>query len=94
MLPTKPWQLSALEAPDLRFRLAEFWLACPEDQLEMLWQSPIGESCRQLIRHLTPSTVFPPDQVQLRDQLNESLSQSLDSSACGSVSHFLFSPPG
>lgn len=96
MLSIQPWQLNALGDLDQRSRLAKFWLACPEDQLEMLWQSPIGEACRQLIRQLTPSAVFPPDQVQMRDQLNARLSQSLE--APGSVqvliATFLFSPPG
>ena len=78
MLSTNPWQLGATDAPDLRLRLAHFWLSAPVDQLEMLWASQFGEISTRLIRQLTPSTVFSPDQIQLRDQLNNCLTNDLD----------------
>ena len=43
---------------DQRVRFAEFWLSCPEDQLEMLWKSN-REVCCHLIRHLTLRRSFP-----------------------------------
>ena len=92
LLPIQPWQLNDSGTLDQRLLLARFWLSSPEDQLEMLWQSQIGETSRQLIRQLTPSSVFPPEQVQLRDQLNEVLRQGLEGpGSVQVVSNCLFS---
>ena len=96
MFPIQPWQLNSSGAGDHRDRLAQFWLAAPEDHLEMLWQSSIGDCTRQLIRQLTPSTQFSAAQVQLRDQLNECLRVGLDQpgSVQMIIATFLFSPAG
>ncbi len=96
MFTVQPWQVLGPSSGDRRLRLAQFWLAAPEDQLEVLWRGPIGEASRQAVRELAPSTRFPAEQMQLRDQLNASLRQSLVGPGVLQIwlATFLFSPPG
>ena len=62
----------------------------------MLWRSTIGEISRSFIRQLKPSFEFPPEEIKLRDRLNEYLSQGLEQPGIVQVmiATFLFSPPG
>ncbi len=96
MISVQPWQLANASSPDQRLRLAQFWLAAPEDQLEQFWRGPVGEASRQAVRTLTPSLQFPADQIALRDQLNARLKQGLQGPGVLQVwlATFLFSPPG
>ena len=96
VLSIQPWQLNSSQAPAQRLRLAQFWLSAPEDQLEMLWRSRIGETTRSIILKLKPSGQFSAEEIELRDRLNEFLSQGLDQPATTQVmiATFLFSPPG
>ena len=96
VLSIQPWQLNNSQAPAQRLRLAQLWLAAPEDQLEMLWRSTIGEITRSFIRQLNPSSQFPSEEIKLRDRLNEYLGQGLEQPGVVQVmiATFLFSPPG
>ena len=96
VLSIQPWQLNSSQAPAHRLRLAQFWLSAPEDQLEMLWRSRIGETTRSIILKLKPSGQFSAEEIELRDRLNEFLGQGLDQPATTQVmiATFLFSPPG
>ena len=58
VLSIQPWQLNNSQAPAQRLRLAQLWLAAPEDQLEMLWRSTIGEITRSFIRQLNLARNF------------------------------------
>jgi hypothetical protein len=90
------WTVSSAVVGNRRDELAAFWLAAPDDVLESLWNSPVGEATRQLVAQLTPSTYFSPAQVELRERLARELQQGLQQP--GAIKHmianFLFSPPG
>ena len=96
MSEIKPWRLDSSDFAAQRQRLAEFWLAAPEDYLESLWRSPLGTTTCQLVQRLKPSSNFSSDEVSLRDRLNEILRKGLERPGCVQVliSTFLFSPPG
>jgi hypothetical protein len=96
-LPNQAWSLATAVVDNQRDALARFWLAAPQDQLQALWTSPLGEASRQLIRQLTPSSSFAPPQVALRDAINQrlmhgGLQQPLAPQLLLAV--FLYSPPG
>ena len=92
----QPWELDSKDAASLRLRVAEFWLSAPEDCLHSIWASKVGQLTCRYIQELKPSTVFPSNQVQFRDQLNNFLNQGLDQPGAVQVliATFLFSPPG
>ncbi len=92
----QPWELDSKDAARHRLRLAEFWLSTPEDCLDSIWASKVGQLTCRYIQELNPSTVFPSKQVQFRDQLNIFLNQGLDQPGAVQVliATFLFSPPG
>ena len=90
------WTVSSAVAGNRRDELAQFWLAAPDDILENLWQSPVGDATRQLVAQLTPSTYFTPAQVELRERLARELQQGLQQPGAikRMIANFLFSPPG
>jgi len=77
--------------------LIRFWLAAPADQLELLWAGPVGEATRHLVRQLSASSAFTPQQVAIRDQINQRLQQQGFGSPLSLqllLAVFLLSPPG
>ena len=92
----KAWTVTSAVAGSMRDELAQFWLAAPEDVLESLWNSQVGEATRQLTAQLTPSTYLPPEQVELRNRLGAQLQQGLQQPGAvkALIANFLFSPPG
>jgi hypothetical protein len=96
-LPVSGWNLSTCVAAGERDALVRLWLAAPLDQLEAFWMSPLGEATRQLVRQLTPQTVFTPAQVATRDSLGRWFNQhglQHPLSAQLMLANFLYSPPG
>lgn len=92
----KAWNVTSAVAGSMRDELAQFWLAAPEDILESLWNSQVGEATRQLTAQLTPNTYLPPEQVELRNRLGAQLQQGLQQPGAvkALIANFLFSPPG
>ena len=90
------WTVSSAVAGNRRDELAQFWLASPDDILENLWNSPVGDATRQLVAQLSPSTYFTPAQVELRNQLGRDLQAGLQQPGAVKrlIANFLFSPPG
>ena len=90
------WTVSSAVAGNRRDELAQFWLAAPDDILENLWHSPVGDATRQLVAQLTPSTYFTPAQVELRERLARELQEGLQQPGATKrmIANFLFSPPG
>ena len=90
------WTVSSAVAGNRRDELAQFWLAAPDDILENLWHSPVGDATRQLVAQLTPSTYFTPAQVELRNRLGRELQAGLQQPGAVKrmIANFLFSPPG
>lgn len=95
-VPQQPWMVSQAAARGDRDQLARFWLAAPDDLLESLWRSPLGEATRALIQQLHPQFPFTPNQERLRDALNARLQQGLDQPGVVNLllANFLLSPPG
>lgn len=95
-LSATPWTLQHAVAAGARQPLIQFWMAAPEDVLENLWHSQVGEITRQLVAQLTTTTYLPPELVQLRDQLAQQLRQGLGQPGAVKllISTFLLSPPG
>jgi hypothetical protein len=90
------WTVSSAVVGNRRDELAEFWLAAPDDVLESLWNSPVGDATRQLVAQLTPTTYFTPAQVALRNRLAQELQSGLQQPGAikRMIANFLFSPPG
>ena len=79
-----------------RDELIRFWLAAPMDQLQALWDGGFGVITRQMVQQLKSQTDLTPDQVALRQSLNQrigdlGLSQPLAHQLVVAV--FLLSPP-
>ena len=90
------WTVSSAVAGGRRDELAQFWLAAPDDVVESLWNSPVGEATRQLVAQLTPSSYLSPAQVEWRNRLGQQLQQGLQQPGAVKcmIANFLFSPPG
>lgn len=90
------WTVSSCVAGNRRDELAQFWLASPDDILENLWHSPVGDATRELVAQLTPSTYLNPHQVNLREQLGRDLQGGLHQPGAVKklIANFLYSPPG
>lgn len=96
-LPHQPWTLTPMGSESQRDPLIRFWLAAPIDQLQALWASPVGDATRQLIRQLTPTSPFTPEQLRTRDALNLRLQQqgiAAPDSIQLLLAVLLLSPPG
>ena len=95
-IPQQSWFIAEAAARGDRDALARFWLAAPEDILESLWNSPLGEATRALVQQLHPQFPFTPDQLRFRDALSVRLQQGLDQPAVVQLllAAFLYSPAG
>lgn len=96
-VPAQGWTLSHAGSSDSRDAVIRFWLAAPMDQIQALWSGGFGEITRQLVNQLSPSFEFTPQQVNLRNALNQrigslGLTQPLAHQLL--VALFLLSPPG
>lgn len=96
-IPQQGWQTSTALGTDQRDSVVGFWLSAPMDQLEALWNGGFGVLTRQMVQQLTEQTAFTPDQVALRQALNQrlgelGLSQPLAHQLL--LAAFLLSPPG
>ena len=76
-IPTAPWSLAKVVGAGDRDALIRFWLTAPEDLLESLWASPLGEATQNLVGQLHPEFPFTEDQRSLRDRINQRLQQGL-----------------
>jgi hypothetical protein len=90
------WTVSSAVIGNRRDELAQFWLAAPDDFLEVLWNSPVGDATRQLVVQLKPTTYLPPAQVELRNRIAQELQGGLQQPGAikRMIANFLFSPPG
>ena len=95
-IPTAPWNLAEVVGRGDRDALIRFWLTAPEDLLESLWTSQLGEATRSLVSQLHSEFPFTEDQRSLRDRINQSLQQGLDRPGTVQmlIAVFLVSPPG
>lgn len=91
-----PWLISSAVVRGERESLVHFWLACPDDVLELLWNGSIGQATREMVAQLTPTTFFPDRQTTLRDQLSQFLQKGFQQpgAAKAVIATFLLSPPG
>lgn len=97
MLPEQVWSLGSSVSESTRDPLVRFWLAVPSDQVQALWSSPFGHASAALIKALTPEMAFTQDQVNLRNLINQRLTQTgLQHPLAPQllVAVFLYSPPG
>lgn len=92
----RPWFIANTTNTITRDSLIRFWLAAPEDLLPSLWESPLGEVTKTLVRQLTTQTSLSQNELELRDALGQRLTIGLDKP--GSVqlllAIFLLSPIG
>ena len=95
-LPLQPWTLSRCTDLNNRDQLANFWITAPEDLVQSLWSSEVGEVTKKMIVSLRPDTVFTPEQVSLRNSIGERLSSGLKGPMATQLllANFLYSPPG
>lgn len=91
-LPSSPWSVTA--SPLDREELAKFWLSAPSDQLEFLWNSPIGQATVKLVNELSSNTVFSADQIAFRNSVGQHLQSNFQSPLTPQLllAVFLFSP--
>ena len=95
-LPSNVWYVSNQDA-STRSSLIKFWLSCPDDQLQFLWNTPIGSATTVQIKSLTANTVFTQDEIALRNDIGDffnthGLSNPLSIKLM--IANFLVSPPG
>lgn len=95
-LPLQPWLTSNCVSLNQRDALARFWLAAPTDLMESFWNSPLGAATKDLVKQLRPESSFNPEQVALRNALNNRLSQGLQNPLAPQLmlANWLYSPPG
>ncbi len=96
-LPSQSWSAAECSSLGQRDLLARFWLACPDDLLESLWNtSGLGQSTCALVKQLTPDSKFSSDQVALRDAIGNQLQAGFKSPGAIQLclANWLFSPPG
>ena len=93
-LPLKPW--SSLDV-NSRDHLIQFWLSAPVDMLETLWNLRFGEVTLNLVKQLSPSYSFTPEQIELRNLIGRFFSDNGLSHPLAPnlmLANFLLSPPG
>ena len=95
-VPVTPWSVAEVVGRGDRDVLIRFWLTAPEDLLESLWASPLGEVSRSLVKQLHPEFPLTDDQRALRDCINQHLQQGLERPGTVQLllAVFLLSPPG
>ena len=91
-----PWLASSAVVRGERDNLVRFWLACPDDVLEPLWNGTLGQATREMVAQLTPTTFFTDQQITLRNQLGQFLQGGFQQPGAIKVviATFLLSPPG
>lgn len=94
--PVQPWNIASAVVQGQRDQLIAFWLACPDDALDGLWNSPAGQATREMVAQLTPTTFFTDAQVALRNRLGSFLQQGFHQPGAvkAVIANFLLSPPG
>ena len=92
----KPWNIASAVVQGQRDQLVAFWLACPDDALDGLWNSPPGQATREMVAQLTPTTFLTDAQVALRNRLGSFLQQGFHQPGAvkAVIANFLLSPPG
>ena len=65
-----PWLVSSAVVREDRDNLVRFWLACPDDVLEPLWNGSLGQATREMVAQLVPTT-FSDQQINVRNQLGQ-----------------------
>ncbi|WP_136975412.1 hypothetical protein [Synechococcus sp. N26] len=95
-IPAAPWSVAEVIGRGDRDALIRFWLTAPEDLLESLWISPLGEATRAMVNQLHQEFPFTTDQRSVRDRINQQLQQGLDRPGTVQllIAVFLVSPPG
>jgi hypothetical protein len=95
-IPDQPWLVAQAAGRGDRDQLIRFWLAAPEDLLPSLWSSPLGQATTALVQQLSPQFPFTPDQINLRNGLNQRLQRGLDQAGATQLllAVFLLSPAG
>ena len=95
-LPSQPWSAAQCSSLGQRDLLARFWLSCPDDLLESLWNSPLGRSTCELVRQLTPETSFNSEQIGLREAIGTRLQAGFQAPCAIQLclANWLLSPPG
>ena len=95
-IPAAPWSIAEAVGRGDRDALIRFWLTAPEDLLETLWSSTLGEATRALVKQLHSEFPFTEEQRSVRDRINQQLQQGLDRPGTVQlrIAVFLVSPPG
>ncbi|NDC15714.1 MAG: hypothetical protein EBZ76_11255, partial [Synechococcaceae bacterium WB9_2_170] len=77
-LSQNPSAQALIEARKARHCLSRFWLAAPVDQLEILYQSQIGQAYRLMLQGLLPSQSLEPGEQAWRQALSRRLMENFD----------------
>ena len=95
-VPSSPWSVAEVVGRGDRDALLRFWLTAPEDLLESLWASPLGDVSQALIKQLHAQFPFTDDQRAVRDLINQRLQHGLERPGTIQLlmAVFLLSPPG
>ena len=90
------WSITAAVLRGQRDQLISFWLACPDDVLEFLWEGTAGQVTREMVAQLNPTTFFSEPQVALRNRLGDFLRGGFQQPGAvkAVIATFLLSPPG
>lgn len=70
-IPSRGWRSDDIGSGDCRDAVIRFWLSIPIDQLQFLWSGSIGDVTRQLAANLSNTYELSPEQLKLRDDLNQ-----------------------
>ena len=91
-----PWLVSSAVVREDRDNLVRFWLACPDDVLEPLWNGSLGQATREMVAQLVPTTFFSDQQINVRNQLGQFLQGGFQQPGAirAVIATFLLSPPG
>ena len=90
------WNLSSAGINAQRENLVHFWLACPDDLVETLWQGTAGQVTREMVAELTNTTFLPETLISLRNTLGQFLQAGFHQPGAvkAVICTFLLSPPG
>ena len=93
-LPKSAWSVQQAKSQGQRQLLANFWLTAPIDMLESLWNSPLGTATAELVKELQDDSQLTQHEIQLRNEINQILSQGLQQPLAPQLllANFLFSP--
>ena len=90
------WSITSAVLRGQRDQLIHFWLSCPDDVLEFLWEGTAGQVTREMVAQLDLTTFFSEPQVALRNRLGDFLRGGFQQPGAvkAVISTFLLSPPG